>query len=150
MSRGVGFVAGVRLDDLKKQWADLLEQNVDVILFDRMVLQTPNKPDATDPRDVENNAIWQWSQTMAASQDIVGNRDRYVSISDLQPNDVLVLTRLDILFHAYPGTWLEFMRAHQRGVDLAVLEYGFHSGGNYGGVMIEKMDMMFKLGAKFG
>lgn len=148
MSRGVGYIAGVSFDDLQAQWAELLEQKVDVILFDRKVLTLPHKPNATDPKDVANNAIWNWSQAMTAGQEIVGNRDRYNFISDLQSGDVLVLSRLDVLFHAYPGAWPELMGAHARGIQLAVLEYGFHSGGEYGEVMIKKMNTMFELGLK--
>jgi hypothetical protein len=150
MSRGVGYIAGVSLDDLESQWSDLLDQNVDVILFDRMVLKTPHKPDSTDPADIENNTIWQWSQSMAAGQDVSGNFDRYRFISDLQSGDALVLVRLNVLFHAYPGAWSEFLAAHERGVHLIILEYGFHSGGEYGDVMLEKMSTMFELGTQVG
>lgn len=150
MSRGVGYIAGVELADLQAQWGTLLDQNVDVILFDRLVLKPPGKPDASASEEAGDDAIWRWAQTMVAGQDVVGNHDRYVFISDLQPGDVLVLARLDVLFHAYPGAWPEFMQAHMRGVDLAILESSFHSAGSYGDVVIKKMDTMFKLGAKFG
>jgi len=144
MSRGVGYIAGDGLEDMQSQWTTLLEQDVDVILFDGMVLQLPHTPNATDPKDVENNAIWNWAQGM-----IAGNRDGYMSISDLQPKDVLVLARLDVLFHASPGTWPEFMAAHSRGVNLAILESGFHSDGQYGDIVIKKMNTMFELGSQF-
>lgn len=150
MSRGVGYIAGVSLDDLHSQWTELLKQNVDVILFDRTVLNLPHIPNASSPKDAENNAIWNWAQTMVAGQDVVGNRDRYILISDLQPGDVLVLVRLDVLSHAYPGAWPEFMEAHNRGVHLAILEHEFHSGGDYGDVMIQMMHTMFKLGSRIG
>lgn len=35
MSRGVGYIAGVSLDELHTQWGALFDQGVDVILFDR-------------------------------------------------------------------------------------------------------------------
>lgn len=104
MPRGVGYVAGVGLEDLQSQWGELLDQKVNVILFDRNVLGTPHKPSSTDPADVENNKIWQWSQTMVATQDITGNFDRYRTVSYLQPGDALVLTRLNVLLHAEPDT----------------------------------------------
>lgn len=150
MSRGVGYIAGVDLEDLQSQWVQLLDQNVDVILFDRKVLNTPYNPGSTDPADVENSRIWEWSQTMVAGQNITGNHDHYVCISDLQPGDALVLTRLDVLFHAYEGAWAEFMEANRHDVQLIVLEYGFHSGGEYGDVMLEKMNTMFELGMRIG
>jgi hypothetical protein len=146
MPRGVGYIAGVSLDDLQSQWSDLLDQNVDVILFDRDILKIPHKSDTTEPADIENNKIWQWSQSMVAGQDVSGNFDRYSIISDLQPGDALVLTRLNVLLHANPGAWPEFIAAHERSVQLIILEYGFHSGGEYGEVMLEKMNTMFKLG----
>ena len=42
------------------------------------------------------------------------------------------------------------MEANRHDVQLIILEYGFHSGGEYGDVMLEKMNTMFELGMRIG
>ena len=138
MSLGVGYIAGNSLEELMTQWELLHDQKVSFVLFDRKLFAT---------EDLELN---DWVFKTNSIQNLTTNFDRYCTISDLKENDVLVITSLNILFEAYDGAWLEFYAAHQRGVNLVVLDNGFHSGMEHGDFVISQMNQLFNLGAGLG
>lgn len=147
MSLGVGYIAGTSFAGVKRQLELLTDQSVDFVLFDRKLLAQPITIETQSSQDAE---LLRWVSKTSALQNLTTNLDRYQSISDLKENDVLVITSLNILFDAYPGVWLEFISAHQRGVRLAILENGFHSAKEFGGIVIHQMNQLFNLGTGLG
>lgn len=139
--KGVGYAVGASLSEVEDQWVELLEAEVDVILFDRYFLN--NSPSlGADERD----AIWRYMETMRAGQGISNNRAGYEFVDDLEEGDTLVLTSLSVLEQAAPDFWECFMRANARGVHLVVLDYGFNSAGSYGDSVLAMLNQMYQLG----
>ena len=122
------------------------KNEIDVILFDKGLIKAGASLDKYDQLSSQEKEIEDYVQTMKAAEDMSGNFDRYYEPNDLVQGDSLVISSLDILYHADPNLWPEIMQLSYRGVGIEILEYGFDSGGAYGDVMLEKMNKMYEFG----
>lgn len=137
--RGIGYIAGNSLNSLQQQWVELLEVNVDCILFDQHYRNLSLNED-------ELTKIQRYIDTMEAGQEILGNYPLYNNIQDLAKNDTLVITSLDILSHAIPTCWETIYNNSQRGVHLVVLDHGFHSAKEFGANVLQMMNKAYLAG----
>jgi hypothetical protein len=146
---GVGYIAGRTLDEIQEQWVALGDVEIDQVIFDEKLRRIVGNLDNYDKLSKEEKEIDQYVQSMLASMSVAasaGNYDRYYEVKDLEEGDVLVLISLDILFYAKPMIWDDIMAQINKGVGLVILEHGFDSRGDYGDVMIRKMDKLYRLG----
>ena len=141
----VGYVVGASLCEIQDQWGELLDFEVNIILFDRYFLN--NSPTlGVDARE----AIWHYMETMRAGQGVSNNRAGYEFLDDLKEGDTLVIRSLSILANAAPDFWDAFMEANSNGVHLVALDYSFQSSGGYGDSVIAMLDQMYNLGRGTG
>lgn len=145
--RGVGYIVGNTLGIIQDQWVELLDANVDVILFDRACLKTCASVDFKQ-FSKEQEAIWQCMESMRAGQAISGNFDNYETLEDLAPGDTIVLVGLNVLEFASWYIWERIYRRHTQGVFVASLSDGFHSKGEYGDNMLNMMNNIYEFAKK--
>jgi hypothetical protein len=148
--RKVGYIAGDTLEAIQDQWVELLNADVDVILFDRTFLETGFSMSDPENSSPEKEEMWKYVETMRAAQDASGNFDNYQSFDDLVEDDRLMITSLDVLYHAKPSTWSDVLALHQRGIGLVVLANRFDSSGSFGDVMLEMMNKLYEFGLSRG
>jgi len=144
--RGVGYVAGGSLDEIQSQWAEFIEADVDVILFDREILSPEFNLSSPEQSNPEKESIWKYMETMEAAQTMSGNYARYETLDDLVPGDTIVLSSIKNLSFATKGIWEKIAELNAKGVHLAILSYGFHSNGEYGDKIFQMLDDTYRLG----
>ena len=153
--RYVGYVAASTLEDIKQQWGDLWEGEVNYILFDRECLRGFDRGNNED--HPEKKEISDYIEVMRAGQQINlsarqasspddPNDICYEFIEDLQPGDRLVLTSLNVLPNARQDIWDKIMELNVKEIYLIVLSDGFSSAGEYGDTMIKMMNELYQLG----
>ena len=115
--RGVGYVAGGSLDEIQSQWAEFIEADVDVILFDREILSPEFNLSSPEQSNPEKESIWKYMETMEAAQTMSGNYARYETLDDLVPGDTIVLSSIKNLFFATKGICMNWTgpKAMQKG-----------------------------------
>ena len=144
--RGVGYISGHTLSQIQEQWEQLINAEVNVILFDRHLVSLHFDQANPSPHAREAQSMWRYMETMRAGQAIAGNKGNYQVLEDLQPGETLVLTDLDTLTCAEPGLWGRIYARCTQGVHLAILSNGFHSASQFGDAVLAMQNSAFVLG----
>lgn len=142
--RRIGYISGATLSDIQNQWAELIDVEVDMILFDKHVLKDGFNPTTREFKSPKIREITDYMDTMMASQDMLGSSG-YYELNDLQPNDTIVLTDLRILKNSDDDTLDKIINLWENGTHLVVTSKGFCSSGEGGDLVMSMLSEIREL-----